>query len=336
MRSRRFLLSATRGGALVLGGFALIGLIGELRGRTADVSLWWIDLRDLSDPVRIALLGVFAVLLLAWAARPAAGPWRCRATALLCGLLGVFAARDVVRFYIASSGGLVHADVPLPLSLFVALGLAGLALAVLRSPDREEGRSVRSVLAIGAAIVGWGIAFPLAQMWFFGTTDYSRPADAAVVFGARVYPSGSPSPLLADRIRTGVELYRSGLVTTLVMSGGDGADGFNEARVMRDEAIRLGVASSAIVLDDAGDTTEATVADTVALLTARNGGRLPARIIAVSQAYHLPRIQLSFATAGIDALTVPAADPVPIGEMPILVVREVPAFWIYFLRVCLG
>ena len=66
------------------------------------------------------------------------------------------------------------------------------------------------------------------------------------------------------------------------------------------------------------------------------GAGIQPRVIAVSQAYHLPRVQLSFATAGIDVLTVPAADPEPIGEMPLLVAREVPAFWVYYLRVCLG
>ena len=320
----------------MLGGFTLLGLVGELRGRTADVSLWWVDIRDLPDLLRLLLLGAFAVLLMAWAVRSSAALPRRRATAILCGLLFGFAARDVLRFYVASAGGLVHAVVPIPFSLFVALGLAGLTLAIVRAPPSDEGSLIRGLFAIGVAVVGWGIAFPLAQMWFFGTTDYRRPADVAVVFGARVYASGSPSPLLEDRIQTGIELYRSGLVSTLVMSGGDGADGFNEARVMRDEAIRAGVAPSAIVLDAAGDSTEATVANAVSLLTIRNGGELPSRIIAVSQAYHLPRIQLSFATAGVDVLTVPAADPVPIGEMPILVVREVPAFWVYFLRVCLG
>jgi vancomycin permeability regulator SanA len=310
--------------------------VGELRGRTADVSLWWVDIRDLPDLVRILLLGTFAVLVVAWAARPDTGLTRRRLTAALCALLLVLVVRDVIRFYVASVGGLVHATVPVPLSLLVALGMAGLAIAVLRSSAAGGDRRVRGLVALGVSIVGWGIAFPLAQMWFFGTTDYRRPADVAVVFGARVYASGSPSPLLEDRIQTGLELYRSGLVSTLVMSGGDGADGFNEARVMRDEAIRAGVAPSAIVLDDAGVSTEATVANTVALLTTRYGGELPIRIIAVSQAYHLPRIQLSFATAGVDVLTVPARDPVPIGEMPVLVVREVPAFWVYFLRVCLG
>jgi uncharacterized SAM-binding protein YcdF (DUF218 family) len=103
---------------------------------------------------------------------------------------------------------------------------------------------------------------------------------------------------------------------------------------MRDEAIAAGVSPQAILVDPAGVTTEATVANAKALLAA-NGDQVP-RVMAVSQAYHLPRVQLSFATAGIDVLTVPAVDPIPIGEMPVLVAREVPAFWVYYLRVCLG
>jgi hypothetical protein len=54
------------------------------------------------------------------------------------------------------------------------------------------------------------------------------------------------------------------------------------------------------------------------------------------QPYHLPRIQLAFSGAGIDVLTVPAVDPIPIREMPLLVAREVRAFWLYYLRACLG
>jgi vancomycin permeability regulator SanA len=194
----------------------------------------------------------------------------------------------------------------------------------------------RSSIALLAVACGWAVIFPLAQMLFFGTTDYRRPADAAVIFGARVYATGRPSPLLADRIATGVALYRAGLVGTLVMSGGNGADGFNEAVVMRDEAIGAGVDPAAVLVDTAGTSTEATVANTLSLLRARWPNSLPPRIIAVSQAYHLPRIQLAYASGGIDVLTVPAADPQPIGEMPILVLREVPAFWAYYLRVCLG
>src|SRR4029077_7370026 len=133
VRSRLALLSAARGWAFVLGGFTLIGLVGELRGRTADVNLWWVDLRDLPDFVRILVLGAFAVLVLAWAARPATGLIRRRASAIACALLLVLVVRDVIRFYVAAAGGLVRTSVPVPMSLLTALGLVGLAIAVLRS-----------------------------------------------------------------------------------------------------------------------------------------------------------------------------------------------------------
>jgi vancomycin permeability regulator SanA len=324
---------ALRGLALFLGCFTIVGLIGELRGRTIDVSLWWIDLRDIAGVIRIPLLASFGGLLLSWAVRAVPGVALRRATALACALFAVLALRDAARFMAISGSGLIHSSLPVPLSLFVAAALVALAIGTLRTPTVGADRPFRTGFAVLASVVAWAMVFPLAQMFFFGTTDYRRPADAAVVFGARVYASGVPSPLLADRIRTGVELYQSGLVATLVMSGGDGADGFNEAVVMRDEAIAAGVRPEAILVDPAGVTTEASVANAMALL--RDYSVRPS-VIAVSQAYHLPRVQLTFATAGIDVLTVPAADPVAIGEMPLLVAREVPAFWLYYLRVCLG
>jgi vancomycin permeability regulator SanA len=323
-----------RGFSLFLGAFTLVGLVGELRGRTMDVSLWWIDLRDLPAMVRIGLLGTLSGLLVLWAIREAPGRRLRQATAIVCAVFALLAVRDSARFMAISGGGLVHSSLPVPFSLFVMVALSILAVGTLRVAAPVVVGRVRTWLGIAAAVVVWAAVFPLAQMFFFGTTDYRRPADAAVIFGARVYASGAPSPLLADRIRTGVELYDSGLVSKLIMSGGDGADGFNEARVMRDVAVADGVDPTAVLVDPAGVTTEATVANAMALLGPDSG--VAPRVMAVSQAYHLPRVQLSFATAGIDVLTVPAADPIPIGEMPLLVAREVPAFWVYYLRVCLG
>jgi vancomycin permeability regulator SanA len=325
-----------RGFGLFLGVFTLVGLIGELRGRTGDVSLWWVDLRDMPGAVRIGLLGGLSAVLVSWAIRRSPGVGLRRVTAGACGVFALFALRDGVRFMTVTGSGLVRSSLPVPFSLFVAVGLGALAIAALWLPAQSNGRRLRAGLGVALAVCGWALVFPLAQMFFFGTTDYRRPADAAVVFGARVYASGRPSPLLADRIRTGVELYRGGLVATLVMSGGDGADGFNEAIVMREAAIAAGVTPASVLVDPIGVTTEATVANAMALLAGRAGMPVPPRVIAVSQAYHLPRVQLTFATAGIDVLTVPAADPEPIGEMPLLVAREVPAFWVYYLRVCLG
>jgi vancomycin permeability regulator SanA len=328
-------LLALHGLALFLAAFTAVGLIGELRGRTTDVSLWWIDLRDVPAVARLALLAAFAGLLGLWAVIPTPGQWLRWTAAAATGAFAVLAGRDVLRFYAAVGAGNVRPALGIPLSLVIAALLAGLAIAMARTRGAGSPTRGRRVIALVGATAAWAFLFPLAQMLFFGTTDYRRPANVAGVFGARVYANGQPSPLLADRIRTGVELYRSGLVPILVMSGGDGSDGFNEARVMRDVAIASGVDAAAIVVDPDGNSTEATVANVSALLAGR-GGAGPGGVIAVSQAYHLPRVQLAFANAGLDVLTVPASEREPIRELPIFVAREVPAFWAYYLRVCLG
>jgi vancomycin permeability regulator SanA len=250
-------------------------------------------------------------------------------------LAAILALRDIGTFYTAVSAGNVRPFMPVPLSVVLAVLLATIAIVVTTGRGAKTTASpTRDRVHLAVATAAVALAFPLAQMLFFGTTDYRRPADAAVVFGAQVYPSGLPSQTLADRIATGVELYRQGLVTVLIMSGGVGQEGFDEAQVMRDVAVAAGVDPKAIIVDSAGVTTEATVANVAALLGLRPGS--PTRLIAVSQAYHLPRVQLAFAVTGIDVLTVPAVDPQFIGPMPIMIAREVAAFWSYDLRVCLG
>ncbi len=323
-----------RGAALFLALFTLVGLIGEARGGATDIALWFVDVRDLPRSVQLLLLVLLGGALLTWVSQRAPRAAIRRAAAVACLVFAALALRDVVRFGDAVATGLVRPAMPIPLSAPIVAALALGAIWIWRDRGVGSEHPARVRLGVLVAAVLAATAFPILQIGFFGTTDYRRPADAAVVFGARVYASGVPSPLLADRIATAVELYRSGLVPVLVMSGGQGADGYNEATVMREVAIAAGVDPSAVLVDDTGVTTEATVAHAIALVA---DPTLPSpRIIAVSQAYHLPRIQLAFSGAGIDVLTVPAVDPMPIGEMPLLVVREVPAFWLYYLRACLG
>jgi uncharacterized SAM-binding protein YcdF (DUF218 family) len=335
---RRWILAGgilVRGLALFLAVFLLVGVIGEIRGRATDLSLWLVDIRDLPTIVQAGALTLVASGLGAWAAVATPGRVHRLGGSLACLLLALFAGRDVGRYAAAVGTGQVRPAAPVPLSLLLAIILVAMALWI----SRDKGLRVpawRARAAVGGVALATTLAFPVIQIGFFGTTDYRRPADAAVVLGARVYANGSPSPLLGDRIATGVELYRSGLVPILVMSGGDGTDGYNEAEVMRDRAVAAGVDPAAIIVDPSGVNTDATVGHTIDLLAARRGRSTSLRLIAVSQPYHLPRIQLAFSGAGIDVLTVPAVDPIPISEMPLLVAREVPAFWLYYLRACLG
>jgi vancomycin permeability regulator SanA len=335
VRPGRSLLDlVTRGAALLYGTLAWLAVTAELRGTSAELSLWWIDLRDVAAPIRLAFLVLAGGSLLAWALRRDPGPRLRAVTGLVALAIAIVATRDTLVVLDATRTGLVRPGIPVPLSAPTAVAFAGLAVhAAFARLDRRPYRW-RGGMGLAVVVVAWGVAFPLLQMAWFGTTDYRRPAEAAVVFGARVYASGSPSPLLSDRLRTGIELYREGLVARLVMSGGDGADGFNEARVMAEVAVAGGVPRDAVLVDEAGITTEATVANSLAILEAAGVPR-GAPIVAVSQAYHLPRVQLAYSDAGIDVLTVPAPEVQPIRGLPLFIAREVPAFWSYLLGVCL-
>ncbi|MBV8515929.1 MAG: YdcF family protein [Acidobacteria bacterium] len=309
--------SIVRGLALFLGLFAIANVAGDLRFAGANGNLWWIDLRPLPIGAQRVVLLCAAAALLVYACRRA-GHVR-RAASVLLGALAVAAMVDSIRFYVAVANGAIEPLVPLPLSLAVAL-LLGFFIFV--RDDEEPARPLVAGIAVVVAVV----VFPLAQIAFFGTTDYRRRADVAVVFGARAFANGTPSHALADRVRTACELQRAGLVRQLVFSGGPGEGAFSEPRVMRRYAESLGVPREAIVEDAAGVNTEASVRNTRAML-----GERPARVLVVSHFYHLPRIKMTYQRYGVEVFTVPSHDSVP-WSMPFNLVREDAAFWAYYLR----
>lgn len=74
----------------------------------------------------------------------------------------------------------------------------------------------------------------------------------AIIFGARVYANERLSAMLADRVATGVDLYRAGKVDVLLMTGDNSTVDYNEPDNMKAHAIELGVPEDAIVVDYAG------------------------------------------------------------------------------------
>lgn len=101
---------------------------------------------------------------------------------------------------------------------------------------------------------------------------------------------------------------------------------------MRDMAVAAGVPKARVAVDSLGVSTDATVAHTVPFF----GHARWRRIVAVSQFYHLPRIKLAYQRAGWDVLTVPARRSRAIPGTNYMVVREIPAFWVYYLRAVIG
>ncbi|PIU91996.1 MAG: hypothetical protein COZ06_11340 [Armatimonadetes bacterium CG_4_10_14_3_um_filter_66_18] len=153
-------------------------------------------------------------------------------------------------------------------------------------------------------------------------------AVAAAVFGARVYASGLLSHALRDRLRTACDLYQQGLVGKLLLFGGPGDGKVSKPEVMKRAAMQWGVHERDLLLDPAGLDTQATVDNTV-LLFRQLGMK---RILAVSHAYHLPRIEMTYERAGWTVHTVPARETILLLKMPLRRAREVVALWVYYLR----
>ncbi len=132
-----------------------------------------------------------------------------------------------------------------------------------------------------------------ARPFILKTGEPIPQAPVAIVFGAGLWRSGAPTPVLADRVTTAVELYEQGRVSKLLLSGDNSDPGYNEPEAMRQLALRLGVPDSDLVLDFAGRRSYDTCYRARYVFGVE-------RAIAVTQAYHLPRAVYSCRALGID------------------------------------
>jgi len=326
-------VSLARGLALAAGGFTLLSALGALLNPAwdaVDAAAWWLVVPLPGRAAGPAVLAAGGVALVAAGVAPRLAGWRRWATLALVSALAAAAAWDGVAFYLGWREGQYRPAVPLPLS-FVAAALLVWLVWVLWRPPAAGGRAAATLLT-AATVVALAVLFPLAQVLFFGTTDYRCRAPFVVVFGAEVHRDGRMSTSLRDRVETALGLYRDGLVRQVIVSGGVGESGYNEALVMREALLVAGVPAADVVVDSDGVNTLATVRHTAAFFTP---GSRPAAL-AVSQFYHLPRIRLAYQQLGWDVRTVPARRSQPIRQTPWLVLREVPAFWLYYLRAVWG
>lgn len=115
-----------------------------------------------------------------------------------------------------------------------------------------------------------------------------------IVLGAKVIGE-SPSPMLEDRLLTAAELFTSGKVHRLFLSGGPSNKGLHEVTLMAAWLVGHGVPSAALVQDPDGLRTMSS------LLNAREKLDTIAPII-VTQHFHLPRALYLAKHLGFDAI----------------------------------
>jgi SanA protein len=123
----------------------------------------------------------------------------------------------------------------------------------------------------------------------------------AIIFGAGLRRDGTPTAMLRDRILTGADLYFSGKVEKLLMSGDNRFENYNEPESMRQFALSAGIPDDAIVLDYAGRRTYDTCYRAKVIFGIESA-------LLVTQKFHLPRAIFLCNALGMDTVGVVASN----------------------------
>lgn len=123
--------------------------------------------------------------------------------------------------------------------------------------------------------------------------------DVAMVLGAGVSEEGKPSRVLEDRLKTGIQLYKKGMISHLLLSGDNRPAHAFQTDVMKAYVTTAGIPEQAILIDEKGYRTFESCENAKEVFNI-------SKMFVVSQSFHLPRALYLCKAFGIDALGVEA------------------------------
>lgn len=134
-----------------------------------------------------------------------------------------------------------------------------------------------------------------AQPYILSSTEACTldDIDCIMVLGCGVNGS-TPSPLLADRLRRGVEVYRTTSIPKILMTGDHGRIDYDEVNVMKQYAMSFGIDEKDIFMDHAGFSTYESMYRAKEIFGIK-------RMVIVTQKYHLSRAVYIANQLGIEA-----------------------------------
>lgn len=125
------------------------------------------------------------------------------------------------------------------------------------------------------------------------------PAHTVIILGASVHSDGKLSPVLQDRMDTGLELYRNKKVKRFLLTGDHRTDDYNEVSAMQNYLLNLGVPGKHIFIDPGGLNTYES------MYRSREVFEVPSAVV-VTQPFHLPRTIFIANELGMDYTGFPA------------------------------
>lgn len=118
--------------------------------------------------------------------------------------------------------------------------------------------------------------------------------DAILILGSGIR-NNYPTPILKERLDTGIYLYENDIAPKIIMSGDHGQEYYDEVNIMKEYAIEKGVPSEDIFMDHAGFSTYESMYRAQYIFGVQ-------KLVVVSQKYHLYRAIYIGRNLGMDVV----------------------------------
>jgi len=185
---------------------------------------------------------------------------------------------------------------------------------------------IKRLLIVVAIFFMWFIIHTIFMI-IDGLNDELKPADVAVVLGNKVELDGEPSERLKARLDKTVELYDRGYYPFIIVSGGIGKEGFDEAKVMKAYLVDKGISEDKIIEDNQGNNSFMTAQHTRKIIDELE---LDSTMI-ITQYFHVSRTKLAFRKMDIKEVYSAHANIFERRDI-YSIIREFPAYYKYLFK----
>ena len=137
------------------------------------------------------------------------------------------------------------------------------------------------VIILVPVIINFYVILSTKNRIVSGDSDLLTDIDYIVVLGAGIR-RGKPSPMLEDRLKTGISLYNNDISNKILITGDHMNDDYDEVTVMKNYLLEHGIPEEDIITDNYGISTYDSIYRVKNVYKSN-------KVVIVSQRYHLYR-----------------------------------------------
>lgn len=138
------------------------------------------------------------------------------------------------------------------------------------------------VIILVPVIINFYVILSTKNRIVSGDSELLTDIDYIVILGAGIR-RGKPSPMLEDRLKTGISLYNNDISNKILITGDHMNDDYDEVTVMKNYLLEHGIPEEDIITDNYGISTYDSIYRVKNVYKSN-------KVVIVSQRYHLYRV----------------------------------------------